>query len=96
MQRKGREPEKCMECLPPLREENAEAVNIYLLTRNQLIFAGMGEAVDINHVAVHGAIDRLKVKKPEECFLKVLKVNTHMLETLRGQDEKNGLDPGPE
>lgn len=90
--RKGKRRKKCSVCLPPLKEQNADAVKVYLLTRNQLIFAGMGEAVDINHVAVHGAIDRLKIRNGEECFLKVLRISDHMLGLQREKDDKNGLE----
>ncbi|MFP5223103.1 MAG: hypothetical protein ACLGSA_12505 [Acidobacteriota bacterium] len=74
-------------------EENRDAVMIYLRTRRQLIFAGMGEVVDINHLAVHEAMRLYRVKDKQECFEKVLAVHDHMAE-LAEQDRKgsDGLE----
>ena len=87
---RGKEPENCRECLPPLIEENRDAVMIYLRTRRQLIFAGMGEAVDINHLAVHEAMRLYRVRDKQECFEKVLAVNDHMMELA--DQERKGKD----
>ena len=92
MRQAGKEPKNCAVCLPPLRDENTDAVKIYLLTRNQLIFAGMGEAVEINHLAVHAALDRLKIPNDGECFEKVLRLSAHMLDRSSDKNTSSGLD----
>lgn len=92
---RGKEPTNCRECLPPLMEENRDAVMIYLRCRKQLIFAGMGEPVDINHGAVHQAMRLYRVKDKVECFEKVLELSDHMLELWKqDQQGSDGLEFG--
>jgi len=75
--------------------QNAEAVAIYMLCHKQLILSGMGGPIDINHLAVHKAIDLYGVDDPVGCFEKVIKVAGHMLarwEALRKEKEDQGQD----
>ena len=80
----------CQECLPPLMEENLDAVKVYLLCRKQLVFAGMGEPVDINHLAVHEAMRLYRVRDRQDCFERVLAVSSHMLEKLAEERDQKG------
>ena len=77
----------CAECLPPLMEENRDAVKVYLLCRRQMIFAGLGEPVDINHMAVHEAMRLYRVRDRRDCFERVLAVNAHMMELAAEERE---------
>ncbi|GFK95444.1 hypothetical protein NNJEOMEG_03307 [Fundidesulfovibrio magnetotacticus] len=51
---------------------NRDAARVYLACRRQLIFAGMGRPVDINHLAVHEAMRLFRVRDAVDCFEKVL------------------------
>lgn len=52
-------------------EANAEAVEIFFITRGQLIM-GPERAIDIMHEPIHRLIDMYEVKNKKECFEKVL------------------------
>lgn len=64
--------------MPPLWEENFDAVAIYRACQNQVIVAPMGGVVGINHLAVHEAMRLFEVNDPQDCFRKVLKVAEHV------------------
>lgn len=72
----------CAECLPPLKEENRDAVEIYLVTRNQVVWTGgMGSSpTDVNHLAVHEAMRLYGVKDRRRCFEKVLRLARYMID----------------
>jgi hypothetical protein len=91
--RKGKRRKNCKACLPPLKEQNIDAVRMYLLTRNQLILTGMGDPVDINHMPIHEAMRLYRVKNPRECFEKVLTLANNMMERAEAERErKEGKD----
>ena len=66
------EPPPCDSCIPPLMPENVDAINVYLLVRNQVITVGMGEVVDLHFPSVKIMMDMLEVKNQRQCFDKVL------------------------
>lgn len=68
--------EKCPERV--LLPENEEAARIYMMTRGQVISIG-DTVIDINHLALWAAIDRVGVNDPLRCFEMVTKVFYHML-----------------
>ncbi len=86
--------EKCSDCLPPLKECNKDAAEIYLLCHEQLIYAGTGTPVDINHMAVHEAMRLYKIRNRKSCFQRVLRINSHMMGiwNRKTQDVKSGPD----
>lgn len=76
--------EDCANCLPPLMDENQEAIFIWSIVRDQVITAGMdGEVIALNQLAVWEAIDRYKIKNQTQCFDKVRKVFYFLLEKHR-------------
>lgn len=72
----------CETCRVDLAEENKEAVEIYYMTRGQIVTLGEN-IVDINHMALWQNIDRFKVKNPERCFALVNKAFHHFLKKER-------------
>jgi len=75
MYSRKKEDPPCDGCLPPLNPENEDAIRVYSLTRDQLIFAGMsGTPVGINQLAVWRVIDELDIPASDRVsvFEKVL------------------------
>ena len=66
-----------------LQEENREAATIYMLTRNQIILAPSGHAIDISIPAVKIAMDVHGVVDQKECLAKVLRLFHHFEEKRR-------------
>lgn len=60
----------CSECKPEVLPENREALDVYLLARNQVVTVGEGVA-DISFPAVKIVMDVLGVVDQRRCFLKV-------------------------
>jgi hypothetical protein len=77
----------CDECRVELMEENKEAAMIYNLVQGQVITAGMGEPIDINHIALWEAIDRFRISNPLDCFGKVNRIFRHFLKERRRESE---------
>lgn len=74
----------CADCLPPLMFENVDAINIWNITRDQLVFAGMaGVLVGPNHLAIWKAIDEYNIKNRTRCFEKVISIFAHFTENER-------------
>jgi len=68
----------CKDCLPPLLEENSDAVSIYFIVQGQVIVGGMsGTIIDLKHSAIYGAMDLYEVEKKRKCFEKVRKIFAH-------------------
>jgi len=73
----SKEPD-CAECMPEIMPENADAIRIWGLVKDQVITAGMdGTVIALNHLALWEAIDRFKIELPLNCFQKVLDVFNH-------------------
>ncbi len=51
--------------------ENQEAVDVYLLVRNQVITTAMGSVVDISFPAVKVVMDLMGVEDQQDCFFRV-------------------------
>jgi hypothetical protein len=64
-------------------EENQDAGTVYIICRNQVITAGMGEIVDINLQTVKTVMDLYGVKNQRECMEKVTKTFRHFLNKRR-------------
>ena len=80
----------CHQCRVDLREENEESARVYMLTRRQVVTAGMGQAVDISIPAVKIAMDLCGVKDQLVCLNRVRK----LYHDLEGKaDEGRGLEP---
>ena len=62
----------CHKCRPHLMQGNEDAAAVYQLVQRQILTAGMGEVVDLNHLAVWRLIDELGVENRLETFLKVV------------------------
>lgn len=78
-----REP-ACDNCKPVLLSGNQEAVDVYLMSRGQVITAGMGSVVDISFPAVKVAMDLLGVKDQLGCFKKV----HHLFHEFKPKEDK--------
>ena len=68
-------------------EENQDAGKVYIMCRNQVITAGMGEVVDLNLQTVKTVMDLYNIKDQRECMEKVTKTFRHYLSKRR--DEQN-------
>jgi len=60
--------------------ENNEAAKIYMLTRRQIITAGMGQPVDISIPAIKTAMDLFGVRDQKSCLLRIIHAFHHFLE----------------
>ena len=61
----------CNSCRPVLEEDSRGIVDVYFMTRGQIITAGMGTVVDINIPAVKIVMDLLGVEDQKECLTEV-------------------------
>ena len=71
----------CDTCRPKYFAENADAIKIFFLIRNQLII-GNEIAIDINHQAIHEAMKLYEVENRKACFEKVLTLCASRIERL--------------
>jgi hypothetical protein len=69
----------CESCWVELKEENKDIASIYMEVRNQVITVGMGEVIDINHLAIWAAINEYKIKDRIGTFKKVCRTFHHFL-----------------
>lgn len=73
--------------MPVLDECNRAVAQIWLLTRGQIITAGMGEVVDINHLALWKDIEKFKeayeIENEVDCFQRVIDIFHYFLEIDR-------------
>lgn len=70
----------CDTCRVELMPDNEEAAKIYLMTRRQVITAGMeGRAIDIFIPSVESAMRVCKVIDQERCLMKVMKTFHHFM-----------------
>jgi hypothetical protein len=74
----------CEDCKPALLPENQETVDVYLISRGQVVTAGMGSIVDISFPALKVAMDMLGVKDQRGCFNKV----RHLFHEFKPKEEK--------
>lgn len=82
----------CDQCRIDLAPQNAEAARIYILTRRQVVTAGMsGQIMDISIPAVKIAMDLCGVADQMACLTQVRRLFHHFLEATR--DENRGLEP---
>ena len=80
----GKEPPEeppCKECRVELLERNEEAAQIFSLTRSQLIM-GFNGPIDVNHLAIHSAMDLYGIKSRRKCFEKVLSLSRWWLKKI--------------
>ncbi len=77
-------PEKppCYTCEPEFFEENAEAVKLFYLVKNQYIILESGP-IDIMHEPIHSVMNLYEVRNKRECFEKILIMSASWLERLR-------------
>ena len=74
----------CGDCRPELLPGNEDAVNVYLLTRNQVVMIGMETVADISIPAVKIMMDLLEVMDQRDCMMKV----RHLFHEFKPQSEK--------
>ena len=72
----------CDTCRPEMIEENANALEIFYLTRNQLIMS-MNGPIDIMHESIYRAMDLHEIKNKKDCFLKVLSMSRDWIASMR-------------
>lgn len=63
--------------------ENEEAFNIFPRVSNQLLFAGMGEPVGLNMIAVKAVFDMLNVQNQKVCLEKVMYMFDYYFEKIK-------------
>lgn len=76
----------CITCREVPEEENENALEIFFLVRNQLIM-GPGGPVDLNHLAIHAAMDLYQIRNRRECFEKVLKLASFWISEVLNKKE---------
>ena len=69
-ERRGEDP-PCGTCLPRLKAENQEALEVYLMVGDQVRVSAMGKVIGLDLGAVCRVMDALGVKKKKECLKKV-------------------------
>lgn len=80
----------CHQCKVELMERNEDAAKVYIMTRRQVVTAGMGQAVDISIPAVKIAMELYGVKDQLDCLNMVRRV-FHKMEERK--DEGRSLEP---
>ena len=73
----------CSTCWVDLMPENAAAAEVYMISQNQIITAGMGQIIDMSIPAVKIVMDLWQVSNQKRCLSKVLAAFHH----LRCKDE---------
>ncbi len=76
----------CDKCQVELLEENSDAIQIFFLIRYQLIM-GPESPIDINHLAIHAAINLYGIRNRRECFEKVLTLCRWWLKKIKAEEE---------
>lgn len=70
--------------MPSLLESNMAAAKIYSLSYAQVIVAGMGGIIDLNHLALWKNIEQFKeeyeIDDINECFLRVVNLSRVFIE----------------
>jgi hypothetical protein len=69
----------CDECLPELMLENVDAWRIYSIISGQFIM-GQAGPVDVNHLAIHRAMELYEIENKRVCFEQVCRIARHMLQ----------------
>jgi len=77
---------RCENCRVDLLEENQDAGTVYIMCRNQVITAGMGEIIDINIQTVKTVMDLYTVKNQRECMEKVTKTFRYFLNQRKANE----------
>lgn len=70
----------CETCVPRLMPANMDAMRIWPVVRWQVVTAGMGQPVDIDHSSVWKAIEMYRVSDPLRCFESVVMLFHHFRE----------------
>jgi len=68
----------CATCKESAEEENKDALKIFFLVRNQLIM-GQGGPIEINHQAIHSAMELYQIRNRRDCFEKVIKLSEYWI-----------------
>jgi len=75
----------CDTCWVDLLDTNRGAVDVFMLTRRQVVTADQGQIVDISIPAIKIAMDLYEIKNQKECLLKVRRL-FHHFEQKRRED----------
>jgi len=76
------DPEDCKVCVPDSLPENEDAHRIFWAVRKQYIMSWNGP-IDINHEAIHKAMDLYEIKDKKDCFEKVTAIAEHIITMMR-------------
>lgn len=71
--------------MPVVFLENEEAFNVFPKIYNQLIFAGMGEPVGLNMIAVKAVFDMMGIKNQKNCLEKITHMFDYYFEKIKEQ-----------
>lgn len=58
----------CDTCRPEIDGRNAEALEVFLVCRNQMVTAGMGEPIDIDINAYFKVMEHLETNDKIDCL----------------------------
>ena len=75
----------CASCRVDALPENVDASKIFNIVRYQLIMGPSG-AIDLNHLAIHKAMDVEDVKDKKKCFDKVRQLGAWWVSRLNKKD----------
>jgi hypothetical protein len=78
----------CETCREEVQEENTDALKTFFLIRYQLIMNSMGGAVDIQHEAIHKAMELYRIENRQQCFEKVLSLSRWWLERVNRRGDQ--------
>jgi hypothetical protein len=79
----------CEDCRVDLQKENEDAVRIFFMTQSQFIMGPNGP-VDINHLAVHAAMELYEIKNRRDCFKKVIRLARWSIDRINSRDGASG------
>ena len=82
----GKEP-PCEQCKPELLPENEDSIFVFSFVRNQVVTAGMGQVIGINHLAISNAIRLFEIDNEKKVTLDVIKCFDAVLETTKDSGE---------
>ena len=60
--------------------QNREALEIWPIVRFQVVTAGMGGVIDLNHLAIWKDLEEVGVENKTDCFRKIMILFNHFME----------------
>lgn len=91
-------PTPCEQCLPEMMPENLDAWKIYMIVSGQLIM-GPGGPVDLDHNAIHHAMNLYGIENKRDCFERVMTLGRHLIakkqEEWKANESRHRISSSP-